>query len=444
MNPAHKENGDALIGLIIASGILSILTLTIATLVLSSYELLSYTSSRTTAKHIATEHMEIIRNLSYEDIGTTGGIPSGTLPQIDTEQRNGLPYIVTTSVVYYDDPFDGVTPNDLLPTDYKRVRVDVSWGGIAASRSAPVTLISDIAPRGVETSTGGGTLSVLVFNSQGIPVSNASVHIVATAVNPDVDLTLQTDDNGRILLPGAPECKNSCYQITATKTGFSSDRTYSTAEVSTPSKPHQNVLEDKLTEISFAIDWLGSLTVTSTGDRNASFALLPGQSFTLRSDKIIGTNAQDDPVYKYTQNFTTGANGEIEIPNLEWGTYQFTDNSGYDTSGTNPLLPIEILANTQSTFKYANSSHSNNTLLVTFLDIAKTPIASVSAELRDGGNPVATVSSGTNNDPDFGQTFFANLLAKTYQIIATASGFATYSANLPVNGQTQTQIILSP
>jgi hypothetical protein len=82
--------------------------------------------------------------------------------------------------------------------------------------------------------------------------------------------------------------------------------------------------------------------------------------------------------------------------------------------------------------------------LLTFLDQSHSPVASVSAELRDGANPVATVSSGIASDPDFGQSFFANLLAKTYQLIATASGYATYSANVAVNGQTQTQIILSP
>lgn len=444
MNPVHrKENGQALIGLIIASGIMSILTLTIASLVISSYELLTYTSSRTTAKHIATEHLEIIRNLSYEDIGTSGGIPSGTLPQTDLEERNGLPYIINTRIEYVDDPFDGQAPDDTVANDYKRVRIEVSWGGISASRGAPVTLVSDISPRGVETTTGGGTLSILVFNSLGEPVSDADVRILATSQG--VDLTTQTDNNGRVLQPGAPACKNSCYQITVSKDGYSSERTYSTTEVSTPNKPHQNVLEDELTEISFAIDKVSTLTVTSTSDRTANFAPLPGQTFTLKSDKTIGTNAQDDPVYKFTQNFTTGANGEVEIKNLEWGTYQFTPSgSSYDISGTNPLLPIQIVANTSTTYKYANAAHSNNTLLLTFLDTSSSPVASVSAELRDAGNPVATVSSGILNDPDYGQSFFANLLAKTYQLVATASGYATYSANISVNGQTQNKIILSP
>lgn len=442
ISTAHQR-GQILIGLIVAMGILSILTVTIATLVLSAYDLLNYTSTRTTAKYIATEQIEIIRNLPFTQVGTVGGIPPGILQQEQTSHRNGLPYTIRTSVIYVDDPFDNVAPDDLLPTDYKRVRVDVSWGGLAASRSATVTLISDIAPRGIETST-GGTLSILVFDADGNPVRDANVHIVAASVNPPVDLTLQTADNGRVILPGAPAC-NNCYQITVSKDGYNSDQTYGTAQVANPTKPNQTIIVQQLTQISFSIDQTSTLTINSTNDRASGFTPLPNQAFNLRGEKIIGTTTLDQPVYKYDEDLVTDGNGNLAIPDMEWDVYILTPtNPSFDTAGTNSLLPIVLLPNTAQTFRYANVTNSANSLLAIFTDAGRNPIASVTAELREDGNPIATISSGLATDPDFGQSFFGNLLAKTYQLIATASGYATYSASVAVSGNDSEEIILNP
>ena len=90
------------------------------------------------------------------------------------------------------------------------------------------------------------TLSILVFDSEGIPMPGANVNIVADSVSPQVNLDIITDSFGRVLLPGAPEC-NECYQITATKAGHTTDRTYGTSEVTNPSKPHQSILEAEVT-----------------------------------------------------------------------------------------------------------------------------------------------------------------------------------------------------
>lgn len=442
--PVNKQNGQIYIGLVIAMGLLAILSQVIITLVISSYDLLNYTQARNTAKYIATEHMEIIRNLAYTDVGTVGGIPSGILNQTQTELRNGLNYTIKISVVYIDDTFDNVAPADLLPTDYKRVRVDVSWGGLAASNQAPVTLISDIAPKGVETTTGGGTLSILVFDSNGNPLSGASAHIVATAVNPHIDLTLDTAANGRVILPGAPAC-SSCYSITVTKTNYSIDRTYTTSEVSNPSRPAQTIIAGKLTETSFAIDKLATLNITSNSNRASNFAPLASQQFELRLNKTIGTDAYDNPVYKYDQTLTTNGSGQLAINNLEWGNYDFIPkNTSYDNAGTNPLTPIILLPNTNQNFAYVSETHSPNSLLTIFTDQSGVQISSVSAQLSSTGVPIATVSSGLSTDPDFGQSFFSNLLAKTYQLVATASGFATYSADIAVAGQKIVPITLSP
>jgi len=215
------QKGQTFIGFLISVAILTILSSALFTLVLTSYEMITFTRARVTARHLGQQYLENIRNLAYEDIGTQGGIPTGQLPQTVNLVRNGLNYRVKTDIVYVDDPFDGSVPADFLPTDYKRIRVDVSWEGLAESDINPVTLITDIAPKGLESAEGGGTLSVLVFNANAEPVGQAVVTIIANEVTPQINLSLLTNDSGRLFLPGAPAC-DACYQITATKDGYSS------------------------------------------------------------------------------------------------------------------------------------------------------------------------------------------------------------------------------
>jgi hypothetical protein len=437
-----KTRGQVYIGLIISMGILVILSQTIISLVIASYDLLNFASARTTAKAIAQETIELVRNLPYSSIGTQGGIPAGSLPQTELVNRNGLNYIVTTSVIYIDDPFDNQAPTDLLATDYKRVRIDVSWEGLAASKTNPVTLITDISPKGIETSVGGGTLSILVFDASGKAVPQASVHIVATSKG--VDLTIQTGSDGRIMLPGAPKC-NSCYSITVTKSGYSTDRTYTSSEVANPTKPEQSVITDTVTNVSFAIDLLGTLNVSSKGSVDNNFPAIGNQSFRLRGNKIIGTTNQDVPVYKYDKTLTTDASGNLQINGMEWDSYQFTNlSSSYDVAGTNPLVPLNLLPNSTLNFSYSLQPNSSNSLLTIFTDPANSPLASVSARLTKQPNFEATSSSGLSTDPNFGQIFFSNLTNAAYVLEASVSGFINYSGTVNVNQDTTAKIIMQP
>lgn len=442
--PKRTHLGQSLVGILIALAVFSILGHAIFTLVSSSFSLVALSRARITARHLAQEKIEFIRNLPYDNVGTAGGIPSGPLPQTENLTRNGLNFLVTTSVIYIDDSFDDQVPNDLLPTDYKRIRVEVTWEGLAAARKNPVVLITDIAPKGVETTEGGGTLSILVFNANGQPVPQASATIVAPAVNPPVNLTLKTGDNGRIILPGAPICV-ACYQITVTKTEYSSERTYSTSEIANPNKPHQTILEGQLTEISFAIDIVSTLAVSSVKGRESDFAPFPNVSFHMRGEKTLGTDASAQPVYKYDEDLSTNESGQLPISNLEWDNYQISLNTaGYDFSGTNPLLPLVILPETSTNSYLALSSHTTNSFWITFLDTSQVRIATVAATLSDGSGFEQTKFSGESSDPDFGQVFFSALSEKSYHLIATASGFVKSENDFSVSGATQETIILNP
>lgn len=432
------------IGLIISLGIFTILSQAVITLVVSAYDLIIYTRTRTVARHLVEEELEIIRNAPYDQVGTVGGIPAGNFKQEQTTDRNGLTYTLRTTIVYIDDPFDGFSPTDTLPVDYKRVRVDAYWGGVGGVTPNKYTLYSDIAPRGVETIEGGGTLSVLVFDAGAEPVPQASVRVVASSASPPVDQTYQTNDNGRVVLPGAPIC-NSCYEITVTKSGYSTDKTYGTASVANPVRPHATILEAQLTEVSFAIDQFASLTINTYGSRDNNFPPLGGQVVRVYGDKIIGTDSLDNNIYKFDQEIVTDTGGGLSIDELEWDNYHFEipEDSTYNISGTNIPIPLLVAPNQDVSLLMALEPESDNNLLVTFTDVGDTPIASVSAQLKLGPVFTASESSGISGDPDFGQIFFDTLNSATYVLEATAGGFVDFSGNINVSGATLETIILN-
>ncbi|OGM25959.1 hypothetical protein A3A76_04225 [Candidatus Woesebacteria bacterium RIFCSPLOWO2_01_FULL_39_23] len=441
----NRYRAQVLISVLISLALFIILSQALFTLLSTSYSITTYNRARNVGKHLAQEKIEEIRNMPYSQIGTVGGIPSGDLLQNETVQRNGLNYQIVTSIVYIDDQFDQLAPADLLATDYKRIKIDISWEGLTPSRGSPITIITDISPAGIETTTGGGTLSILVFDANAQPVSGATVTIQA-GTTPAVDLNLDTDVNGRVILPGAPPCTNSCYQISVTKEGYSTDRTYSVAEVVNPDKPNLSIYSKQLSEISFAIDKLSTITAYSYKDRENNFESLSNISFNIRGEKIIGTDSDDSPVYKYEDIFVTGSDGKVTIPDLEWDNYQITVDSatGWDISGITPYHPIGLTPDTQIDLKFALTGHTTNNVLVVFTDPADTQIASVSANLYDASTLVASASSGIATHPDFGESFFSSLDNKIYNLVATASGFINFNGTLDIVGYKEEKIIMTP
>ena len=439
--------GQSLIGITIAIAIFSILASAILTVVNSSFRFVAFNRARITARHLAQEKIEFIRNLPYDNVGTSDGFPPGPLPQEENLIRNKLSYTVKTAIVYVDDAFDGTqggSPADTLGSDYKRVRVEVSWQGITASRGNPIILLTDIVPKGVETTEGGGTLSIIVFDSESHPVPQATLHIVQEAVNPNIDVTFQTADNGRFIFTGIPVCV-SCYEITVTKNGFSSERTYSVNEIANPTKPDQTVLEGELTEISFSIDRVSTLNIATKKGREDSFETLPNVSLQLRGEKTIGTDATAQPVYKYDQNLSTDASGNLNVSDVEWDNYHLIlpVGSTYNVSGSNPFFPISILPNSSADLQVALSGNTTNSLLISFVDTSDAPVASVSATLSNGGY-TETKKAGSEEDPDWAQVFFPNLNVQNYLLEATASGYLDYSANISVDDKTLEKVIMTP
>ncbi len=386
--------------------------------------------NRITATSIANGKVEQVRNLPYESIGVAGGFPDGVLTPVTAVVFNNIEYKIETRVDFVIDLADGIAPpDDDCPNDYKRVEVKVSWPG---QLSGQVKLVTDIVPKNLaqECAIGGGILSVFVFDAYGIMVSFPLIEVKNPATNQI--LKTATPGEGRHYFSLAP----ATYKVVVSKPGFSIDRSYGIDEVATPEKPHPMILEGQLTEVSFSIDRLSSMSVEVRGTKGAGYPVIHNIIFALTGIKTIGTDSDENPVYKYSQNHTTNGPGEIEIPNLEWDSYSFSvvttglDLIGIESPpGTETAQPVALSPNTSQIVRLILKAE--NSLLVTVQNIdTEEPIFSASVRLYNADLGYDTLQY-TNEK---GQTYFIPLEIATYNLEVSAVGYSTTSTAVSVSG----------
>jgi len=568
---ARKTAGFSLIESLIGTALMLVVFLSIFGVFNLSIKLVGKTKAKAGAVALANERMEMIRNLPYEKVGTVGGMVPGNIPQTEKIVLNGIEYTRKVDIRYVDDPKDGEGPNDEngIQADYKAVRVELDWRGAAK----PVVFVSNVVPPGIETVGGGGTLKINVFDAGARPVASALAHIENRNADPPVSTDVYTNDQGKIVFPGAAAVSD--YEITVSKDGYSTARTYGADSVNvSPDPGHLSVFEGQTTEASFVIDKLSSKTVRTwepikeivwrddfndwskvsdyasttavggaavleeespgsywgagylessdisggdyladwkefswddsapadtaikyqilrkrgsdwvpipdsdlpgnesglenspvdlsglsvsaypvlrlradleTGNANMTPSLLdwkiswdagptplPDIAFNMRGEKTIGKDSAGDPIYKYSENLSTGPDGTLKITGLEFDVYDITvDGSatGYDISESCPFQPVNIAPDTANTVDLLMSPHADNTLLVGVKDGSGDAVAGASARLYGNGYDETKATS------DCGQAFFSPLSAGTYTVEISKTGYDTAAFPVDVDGQ---------
>lgn len=364
-----------------------------------------------TAVALANEQLEIIRNLPYPDVGIVGGIPAGKIPRTQTLTRGGTTLQAETTIRNVDDPFDGTlggVPNDTAPADFKIVELRLTCPTCA--RFQTFTITTRVGPRNLETATGNGALFVQALDANGLPVQGASVHVQNDVVTPAISIDDTTNNDGMLPIVDVPPGTNA-YRITVTKSGYSTDQTYPLNDPANPNpvKPHATVVAQGVTQVSFAIDRLSTLDITSVDTKcKAENAV----DFILQGFKLIGT-APD--VLKYSASHTTRGNGTLAINNLEWDTYAATLTSAtYELLGSIPLLPLTVLPDTSQPLSFVVDEKEPRTLLVTVRDAGtRLPVADATVTLSGPGtNKILTTGRGFLRQTDWsggpGQETFTN------------------------------------
>ena len=383
----QRFRGMGLIDVIVGSALVLVMFLALMGVLRASIMLSSLAKANAGADSLASSQMEYLRGLSYDDLGTIGGIPAGMVPQTKITTTDNTKYTITNYIQYVDDPADGLGANDTngIITDYKIGKVTISY--FAGGKTRKVVLISTFAPPGIETTNGGGTLQINVVNAVGAPVPGATVHIINVNTSPTVDLSTFSNTSGTVYLPGA--ATSTSYQIVVTKSGYSSAQTYArTTNNQNPSPGYLTVVKDKTTTGTFAIDLLASLTMhTYSPPAPGSF------SDTFNDESLLSATTSVDAVggvLKLVMPATSGSALSVPIsPSLlhSWGTLSagISAASGssvlvriYDGSGV--LVPDNVLSGNAAGF---------STFPVDLSDISTTTYPT----LAIGANLTTTASS---------------------------------------------------
>ncbi|MEW6610327.1 MAG: prepilin-type N-terminal cleavage/methylation domain-containing protein [Patescibacteria group bacterium] len=362
-----SQQGFTLIEAIVGIAVFTLIALGIYSVVTQTIKLIHAARARVAATALANEQIEIIRNLPYAQVGTASGIPPGSLPQTQTLVRDGISFTVNTTIRNIDDPFDGTaggTPNDTAPADYKLVEVTVSCSSCAGN--PPLVFTTTVAPKNLEVSTTNGSLFIRAFDASGHAVPQASVYVENTTVSPPIAINDVTNNEGLLQLIDVPPA-NESYAINVTKNGYSTERTYlpGAPENPNPVKPHASVLTQQVTQVSFSIDKLSTVLLTTTNQLCTPLTFINMHG---AGTKLIGT---DPSLLKYSEDFFTDGNGARTLTNLEWDTYTFTlTDTAYDLAGSIPLLPLLLPPDTILPLTFILKDHTPYSLLVSVLDSA--------------------------------------------------------------------------
>ncbi len=376
----HRKgtHGFSLIEVLLAIAIFGI----IATAIFLSYsnilDVIARTRTRTLASSLINKQIEMVRNLPYDSVGIDGGFPVGVLPATTTILHEGQQFTLNYYVRNIDDPFDGKTggsPNDTAPADYKLVELRANC--VSCFNFVPVTFTTWVAPQNLESSTLNGSLFINVFDASGQAISDVDVLVSNTALSPDITINDTTNNSGSLQLVDIPPSTNG-YQVTASKSGYTTSRTYTPGAVENPnpSKPHATVATQQITALSFSIDRVSTINVKT---QDMLCRAVPSIAMTQTGQKLIGSGPN---VPLYSQAFTTDSAGASPRSNLEWDTYAFINTStGSDMAGSLAPLPFSIDPNTTRSLEFLMEPKASTGLLVAVLDENGAPLPSATVNL---------------------------------------------------------------
>jgi prepilin-type N-terminal cleavage/methylation domain-containing protein len=180
----RSENGFTLIELIFASIILLIVSAPITAIVLTSSELARTSLQRTSVDKVAGAKIELIEAMPYDNIGLSGGNPSGTITSTSPSllytptKINGTPITISYTFSYINDH----GAKTVTYGDYKQVVVTIkntTTGAVLSTKTADIASLAGAADGGadyvdirrnvVDMAAGSPALSGVTMNLTGGP-----------------------------------------------------------------------------------------------------------------------------------------------------------------------------------------------------------------------------------------------------------------------------------
>ena len=440
-----NNKGFTLIEIMVSLAVLAILAYAFFILFDALLNSSVLSQKETTALTLANTQMEYLKSLPYNNLAVEGGPIYSTqyIPGVIYKTVNGFKYVITTSIQYVDDAYDGCgsypsltlekeycrnyppptgAPNPGDTTDYKDVRVVVTDGNSGIQLAY---LDTYIAPAVYGTSGSNGSLFVKVIDNNGNPVQGASVQVVNNDFNPVLDLSTTSDSNGIATFYNLPPDSKYDYVVSASMANYSSLTTIAEHGDLVPTYPNQKLLANQSSYVTLEIEPQGqySLLLQTT---NTSGNPLPGVQVYVKGGYKMYTSSSNTQYYFDTINQNnspvTDSNGLYGMNNLVPGPYYFCGDSGstgcsvngttyYLTAaipytGNNPLdptvVPTYLSSNPPSTtFGYNGSNYLQKVMLMLTTSSSFPRVFSLSPYS-------GSISSGTLSDFSF-NIFGANL-----------------------------------
>ncbi|MBP6881311.1 MAG: carboxypeptidase regulatory-like domain-containing protein [Candidatus Pacebacteria bacterium] len=334
-----KNSGFTMVESLVVASVSVIIFGSLMLAYMYSLELVSVSRSKLSALSAANQRMEYFRSLPYDSVGTILGIPSGLIPQNSTTTLNGIEFHERVLVEYVDDDADGqgAADGNAIVSDYKRVKLEYTWK--IGEETYDLMLVSDVIPRSVETSAGGGTVRVNVLDADASPLSGANVRLFNTVVGP-VDVTRFSDVSGTALFSGA--ATGSDYQVVVTAN--IGGQQYSTAQtyVATTSNPNPivspfSVLEADVSTLTFQIGELSDLDVLTwssltEGSFSETFVDLTAISSSSAVAAVGGNLVLQDTVGVYETIGVAYLGPIAPVPLSRWQTLRIAAVSSANTA----------------------------------------------------------------------------------------------------------------
>lgn len=317
----HNKRGFTLIEGLVALFIFSLMALTFYSAFTVGMVRILDAQKRLQAMTLATEQMEKIRNLAYEDVGFEDGVPACVthcvLAPDEEKSLGGGIFFVETGIEYRDDPMDGTLAghSDVVPTDYKRVLVRVEWGGRGAEQRVEMT--SRFVPPGIEQGIPNtGALSVNVSDHTGTPVADVRVDITGIAGN------FFTDDTGNLFLLGMPVSAVG-YPLQLTKSGYETLTTLPFPPIGAfpPKNPPIVVADGAINVGNFDLNPLTDVAFAVEDQFGSS---LSDVSVLISGGRRLDNNPTPTNYEYVSDEHISNGSGEITLSDRSGGSYTFT------------------------------------------------------------------------------------------------------------------------
>jgi hypothetical protein len=166
------------------------------------------------------------------------------------------------------------------------------------------------------------------------------------------------------------------------------------------------------------LDW----SINYTEDQSA----IANVDFTFTSTKVIGTNLDSSPVFKYSSAFTTNGSGVSALTGLEWGVYTVvvTDPS-YDIAEACEDVPYVLAPGVSENLIFSLVLNVPYSQRVTVVDSLGVSIPSATVRLQRSGFDETKTTSAC------GQVFFGTGLGNNadYELDVSATGYTAQNIN---------------